>query len=350
MSQRTGAGLLAFGLMIALWVVAGFTPLPFVVYSPGPTVDILATSDGEEIVQVDGATAHHDEGELRLTTIYVTQPEDHVTLPELLRAYFSPSDAVYPRSAIYAPDETDESSDRISEVQMVSSQENAVAVALRELGHDVETKVAVLDVAEDMPAEGRLQAGDELLEVGTAEIGTPQDVVDAVRDVRAGEPLAFKVRRDGSERTVEVTPREVDGRPMVGITPGEAYDFPFEVEVDLDDNIGGPSAGLMMALAVYDTLTPGPLTGGGKVAGTGTISSDGVVGAIGGAQQKIVAARDTGVELFLVPAANCNSLGDVDSEDMRVARVATMTEALSAIEAWEQDPDTELASCEDEAS
>ena len=51
-----------------------------------------------------------------------------------------------------------------------------------------------------------------------------------------------------------------------------------------------------------------------------------------------------------MPAANCNSLGDVDSEDMRVARVATMTEALSAIEAWEQDPDTELASCEDEAS
>src|SRR5690606_10710721 len=173
-------------------------------------------------------------------TIYVTQPEEHVTLPELLRAYFSESDAVYPRSAIYAPDETDESSDRLSEVQMVSSQDNAVAVALTELGYDVETKVAVLDVSPDMPADGRLEVGDEVLMVGSTEIETPQDIVDAVRGVEAGEPLAFRVRRDGRELTVRVAPREVDGRPLVGITPGEVHDFPFDVEVDLDDNIGGP--------------------------------------------------------------------------------------------------------------
>ena len=99
MSQRTRAGLLALCLLAVLWGAAAVVPLPYVTYYPGPTADILAEPDGDETVTVTGHRAFHDAGELRMTTVYVSQPEDDVTLPELVRAYFDPDAAVWPRSS-----------------------------------------------------------------------------------------------------------------------------------------------------------------------------------------------------------------------------------------------------------
>lgn len=350
MSQRTRAGLLALCLLAVLWAAAAFVPLPYVTYYPGPTVDILAEHDGSETVRVTGHKAYYDDGELRMTTVYVSQPEDDVTLPELLRAYFDPDAAVWPRSSIYAPDETDESSDQESAVAMVSSQDTAIAAALTELGVEVDTVVEVQGVTPTLPADGKLEVRDVLLEVGGQPVTDAQDVVDAVDAAEVGKPLAFVVRREGARLTVEVTPREVDGDKRIGITPGVGYDFPFQVSVSISENIGGPSAGLMMSLAILDTLTPGSMTGGEEIAGTGTITPAGEVGPIGGIQQKVAAARDEGAELFFVPADNCDAIGGVDTGDMRLARATTMHEAVQTLAAWVADHDTELPTCEDTAS
>jgi PDZ domain-containing secreted protein len=86
--------LLALCLLAVLWGTTAFVPLPYVTYYPGPTVDILAARDGEETVQVEGHEAYYDDGELRMTTVYVSTPQEDVTLPELLRAYFDPDAAV----------------------------------------------------------------------------------------------------------------------------------------------------------------------------------------------------------------------------------------------------------------
>jgi Lon-like protease len=136
---------------------------------------------------------------------------------------------------------------------------------------------------------------------------------------------------------------------VVGIEIGTGYDFPFDVSVNLDDNIGGPSAGLIFSLAVYDTLTPGSLTEGADVAGTGSIDGQGEVGPIGGIQQKVVAAADAGAEVFLVPAANCAAaLGaNVGEDEIRLVRTTTMHEAVESLETYAEDPDAELPSCED---
>jgi PDZ domain-containing protein len=342
--------LLALCLLAVLWGTAAFVPLPYVTYYPGPTVDILARSDGEETVRVTGHKAYYDDGEMRMTTVYVSQPEQDVTLPILLKAYFDPDAAVWPRSSIYAPDETDESSDRESAVAMVSSQDTAVAAALTQLGEEVAPVVEVQDVTPGLPAEGRLEVRDVLLEVNGTAVTEAQDVVDAVDQAKAGEPITFVVRRDGKERTVEVTPESVDGDLRVGITPGVGYDFPFQVSVDIADNIGGPSAGLMMSLAIFDTLTPGSMTGGADIAGTGTITPAGKVGPIGGIQQKIAAARDAGAELFLVPADNCDGIGGVDTGDMRLAKATTMDGAVKTLNDWVADSDADLPSCEETAS
>lgn len=350
MSQRTRAGLLALCLLAVLWGTAAFVPLPYVTYYPGPTVDILGTSDGTETVQVTGHQAYYDDGELRMTTVYVSQPEDDVTLPELLRAYFDPDAAVWPRSSIYAPEETDASSTRQSAVAMVSSQDTAIAAALTELGEKVDPIVEVLDVTPGLPAEGKLEVRDVLLKVGGQDITDAQDVVDVVDRAKAGEAIPFVVRRGKKEVSVDVTPTMVDKDLRVGITPGVGFDFPFQVSVDIAENIGGPSAGLMMSMAIFDTLTPGSMTDGADIAGTGTITPAGEVGPIGGIQQKIAAARDAGAELFFVPADNCNGIGGVDPGDMRLAKATTMHQVVGTLSDWVADHDATLPTCEDSSS
>ncbi len=345
MSQRTLAGIIAVPLLLALWVAALWMPLPYVTYQPGLTVDVLGEDRDQEIIQVVGAKTYRDDGELRMTTVYVTQPEARVNLFEVMEAWLSDEDAVYPYDAVYAPDETAEGADLESAIQMVSSQDEAVAVALRELGYAAEMVTTIQNVTAGLPADGGLKVGDILVAVGGTPIKDPQDVAGVVRGVPAGTPLQFEIVRDEEPLTVSITPKQVDGAPRVGIVPGPGYSFPFQVDVNIDPDIGGPSAGLMFSLAVYDTLTPGSLTGDGVVAGTGTIDADGSVGPIGGIQQKIVGARDAGAELFLVPPDNCADALGAPTDEMRLVKADTMHDVVAAVETWVEDPDADLPSC-----
>jgi Lon-like protease len=346
MSQRTLAGVLAVPLIVALWLAAVFTPLPYVTYEPGLTVDVLGQADGQEIVQVSGAKTYRDDGQLRLTTVYVSRPQADVNLFEVLAAWIDKDAAVLPYDAVYDSDQTREESKIEGAVQMVSSQDTAIALALKELGYDVSPVVEVLAVSKGLPAEGRLEVRDQLVEVGGKPISSAEDVVAAVEAAPPKEPLEFVLKRDGKPVTTEVTPTLVDGEKRVGITPGPGYDFPFDVSVTVDPNIGGPSAGLLFALSVYDTLTPGSLTGGNVVAGTGTVDAEGNVGPIGGVAQKIAAARDAGAKLFLVPSDNCEDALKAENDDMRLVRAETMESALQAVKDWAADPKVDLPSCE----
>jgi PDZ domain-containing protein len=172
-------------------------------------------------------------------------------------------------------------------------------------------------------------------------------VVAAVGGATAGQPVRLVVRRDGERKGIAVTPRSVDGKPQVGIQVSTQAkpDLPIDVTININPSIGGPSAGLMFSLGIYDTLTPGSLTGGHVVAGTGTMDATGKVGPIGGIQQKIAGARDAGAELFMVPPDNCDEALGADNGDMRLVRADTMHDAVQAIEAWVDDPDADLPTC-----
>ncbi|MFN8193676.1 MAG: S16 family serine protease [Nocardioidaceae bacterium] len=346
MSQRVNATLAAVVLLFGLFVTAAFLPLPYVTYTPGLTVDVLGEQDGQEVIQVSGHKTYRDEGQLRMTTVYVTPVDGKVTLLEALTAWLSPEEALYPFDSIYPQGQTAEQSDAESAVQMVTSQDAAVAAALRQLGYQVKPVIEVLDVSKGYPADGKLEVRDILQRIGDTTITKPQDVVDAITSAGPGEPLDFQVLRKGRTTTVQVTPKEVDGSLRVGIMPGAGFVFPFSVSVDIDPSIGGPSAGLMFSLAIYDTLTPGSLTDGSTIAGTGTITASGKVGPIGGIQQKIVAARDAGARLFLVPAANCGEAVGAPNGDMELVKATTMTDALDSVERWTMDHDADLPSCE----
>jgi len=348
MNRRTVAILIAVPLTALLLLAALAMPIPYVRFEPGSTVDLLSEAGGQERITVTGHRSYHDGGELRMTTIYATPPRDDITLGEAMLAWIDPDQAVKPYSSVYDDDETPEQDDEQSALQMATSQDVAIAVAMSEAGIDVPVVPVVGLVTPGRPADGKLELRDRFVSIGGARTTTWDDVVEAISTAKAGEPLRFVVERAGKRTTVDVTPVANDGRTQVGIERGLDYHFPFDVHITIDENIGGPSAGLMFALSIYDTLTPGSLTGGRRIAGTGTIDPEGQVGPIGGIQQKIAAARSAKAELFLVPELNCDEVDGAPRGNVRLAMVRTASDARSVIETYADDPDADLPQCPDQ--
>jgi len=347
MTRRTFAAVVAVACLGVLWVAALVIPVPYVTYKPGLSLDVLAERNGKEIVQVSGHKVFRDNGELRMTTIFLTRPDTKLSLFDALQAWLSPDDAVYPRSEVYPEGQTAEQSAAESAVMMVGSQEYATAAALHELGYRFPTVVEVYNVEKGLPADGKLEVRDQFLKVNGKQVTKAQDIIDGVDHTPDGKTVTFVVRRAGKDVTVTIEPKVIDGDRRIGILPGDGYRFPFSVSVDVPEAIGGPSAGLMFSLAIYDTLTPGSLTDGKIIAGTGTIDADGKVGPIGGIQQKIVTAQQADAQLFLVPAENCGDALGAPDRGMRLVKVTTMESALSSIRAWVKDSSVSLPSCQD---
>jgi PDZ domain-containing protein len=346
MTQRTWAAVLAVPLFVVLGLYVAVTGLPFVTYAPGPTVNVLGENGGKPIIDVQGHRSYRDDGQLRMTTVSVTQRDATLDLFTLMRTWASRDEAVYPFFAQYGTSGNQQQDAQEGQVEMVTSQDAAVAAALSQLHIPIHPAIEIVSVTDGMPADGKLQVRDVLRKVGDTEITPTSDVAKLISAVPAGSSVPITVERDGKPVTVQLTPVTKDGHTLVGITLQTSYTFPFKVAVNISDSIGGPSAGLMFAMSIYDTLTPGSLTDGQVVAGTGTITADGKVGQIGGIQQKIAGARQDGAKLFLVPPSNCADALGGDNGSMRLVRAPTLAKAVKEVRAWAADHNAPLPSCE----
>jgi PDZ domain-containing protein len=350
MTRRSAASLLALGLLLVLTIVAAGMSVPYVTVSPGRTVDVLGEDGDKPIVRIDGKKTFPPEGELRLTTVSVTNPDARLSLLEAMWSWMRSDEDVLPFEAMYPENSTAEQERAESAAQMVSSQDTAIAVALSELGYELPTHVEVTGVNPGGPSDGKLKPRDTIESVQDRPVGELQQLFDTLAEVEPGDTVEVGVRRGGEPRTfaIRTTAAQDDpGRAVIGVLVGTGYDFPFDVRVGIDESIGGPSAGLIFALSIYDTLTPGSLTGGQVVAGTGTIAPDGTVGPIGGVREKIIGAARDGAELFFVPPANCESAMTAPLEDggIRLVRADTLHSAVEALEKYAQDPTAELPRC-----
>jgi PDZ domain-containing protein len=318
-------------LVLSLGLVTLF-PVPFVSFSPGPVKDTLGTANSKPVIEVKGYETFPTDGRLDLTTVSVTSPNRDLTLPQAMRNWLDPHRDLFPRDVVYPPEQSAEEAEQESTAEMTGSQDSALAAALQEA--DVPFHPKVSSVAKDSPAENKLKPDDVILQVdGVPATKVPQ-VGELVRKNKVGDTVRFLIRRGGKEQTVAIKSAATPGepsRPMIGITVG--VDSPVKVTVNLGQDIGGPSAGMAFALAIYDKLTPGGLLAGKHVAGTGTIDPLGQVGAIGGIQQKIAGARDAGATVFLVPAPNCDAALHADVDGIRLVRVETLHQAVTALTA-----------------
>ncbi|HET8657907.1 MAG TPA: PDZ domain-containing protein [Micromonosporaceae bacterium] len=328
--QRRGATVLIGAVLVALlaWGVSA-APVPYVLLGPGPTVDTLGTADGKDVIAVRKARATDSAGQLRLVTVSVRSND--VNLIDAVRGWFSGRTAVVPRELVYPPGRTAEEVDQENAKQFEASQTSAETAALRRLGYPVE--VTVTEVAEGSPAQAALRAGDVVTSVDGQAVTSRVKLTELIRAKPVGTALSIGYRRGGQAATATVTTiAGDDGAPRIGIVADQRQPHPFELTIELDE-IGGPSAGLMFALGIVDTLDPADLTGGRILAGTGTIDDEGRVGAIGGIPQKLIAAKEARAVAFLTPADNCAEAAANAVPGLPLVSVASLDEALAALDA-----------------
>jgi PDZ domain-containing protein len=348
MTRRRTALSVGTLVLLVLVAVAVFVPMPYVVMSPGVTENTLGSFRGHPVITVKGHQTYPTAGHLDLTTVSVTSPDSHPRLPDVLRAWWSSNEIVLPRDVVYPPQQSVAAVNKQNQTEMLDSQTYAVAAGLKEAGIDA-IKVEVAAVQTGTPADGVLQKSDEILAFNGAKVDSTQALVDAISAKPPGSHLQMEIQRGTKTMTVAMTTVAAPDDPTkshIGVQLFDAFKPPFSVKIALGQDIGGPSAGLMFSLGVYDMITPGKLTGGRYIAGTGTIDPEGVVGPIGGIQQKIAGAYANGARVFLVPASNCAEAGQSTlAGKIDLIKVSTVDGAVKALEAFDKGSSSSLPRC-----
>jgi Lon-like protease len=327
-TRQTWLALVAACAFVLIAVLIALVPVPFVIYSPGRAYDVLGTDDrGRPLLSVDGIETYPTDGRLHMTTVSVT------SLPEAVLAFWLPKRDALPRDAVYDPGKSSEQVRAEERLLMNTSQQDAVVAALRAAHQPVEELPVVSSVTVAAPAYGLLEPGDLILGVDGMNTATADDVRNAIESGAVGEVITLTVERD--RRTIPVEVRTIAGNrdpavPVIGIEVGMGYRYAPRVHFGVNNEVGGPSAGLVFAVALYDRIMPEDLVRGRSVAGTGNIDADGRVGSIGGLHEKIASAERAGASIFLVPAGNCGDLEGLDTS-LDLIRVATLDDALEGL-------------------
>ncbi len=333
MTRQTWTAFVSAGLFVAMAIVLAVLPVPFVAWSPGGTENTLGSVKGQPIISIEGITTYPTTGQLDLTIVSGTAADSRLTLLEALAAYWLPNRDTLPRDSIYPPGQSADEVERAETQMMDSSQSDAAVSALRAAGQPVTEMPVVESVTVSGPAHQKLQPGDLVQSVDGVSTPTSDSVGAQIRAHRPGEVVEFEVLRNKVRTSVSVTSATSSteaATAVVGITVARGYDYGPTIRFDLGQQLGGPSAGLVFALAIYDKITPGDLLDDQHVAGTGQIAADGTVGGIGGLQQKIASADEAGATVFLVPEVNCRDLAGL-ATDLKLVKVATLRDAIDAV-------------------
>lgn len=332
--SRQAATLLiaAAGIVVAL-AVAGFAPVPYVALTPGPTLNTLGTTAGHPLVTIKGHRTYPTTGHLNMVTVsFIGGPGTSFNIFAALQAWLSPHDAVVPEQEIFPVGQSQQQVLKQDTEEMVNSQQTATAAALCQLGVRFSTVDTITSTLRGLPAAGKLRPGDVIAAVGGRRVNCHADAGALIRSHPPGTPVDLTIVRNGKTRAVRLTTARYQGVSVIGVNVVESFVFPFTVKIDIG-NIGGPSAGLMFALAIIDKLTPANLTGGRFIAGTGEIEANGTVDPIGGIQQKMAGARAAGATVFLTPAANCPDTSGAVPAGLRLIKVSSLSGAIAALRA-----------------
>ncbi|MDK0522083.1 PDZ domain-containing protein [Streptomyces sp. ML-6] len=346
MPRRTATMLASTLILIALLCAGVLIKVPYSEMSPGPTVNTLGKVGSEPVLQISGHKTYPTSGNLNMTTVRVTGADYRMNLVEAVYGWLAHDSVVVPHDTLYPDGKTEQESTQENAEEFSQSQESAKVAALTELGIPVSSRVVVSTVVKDSPAQGKLHAGDVIKQVDGTPVEQPEDVAKLVTRHDPGEKVTFTIIPAKTAQAAEKAGKEPEGsreivittakapkedRAIVGIQAGTDHTFPFRIDIELAD-VGGPSAGLMFSLGLIDKLTPGKLTGGKFVAGTGTIDDKGKVGPIGGINMKLVGAREAGARYFLTPDGNCRSAAADTPSGLTLVRVKTLADARESLE------------------
>jgi len=312
--------------------------LPYYIYKPG-MVDEL-----EHVVEVEDG--YQSEGHMHLVTVSggPATPIQFIAAKLLSFHEITPEEDARPEGI------SNEDYLRLQLKMMENSQNTSKYVAYKAAGKKAEIEfngVYVLNVVEDMPAYGVVEIGDQIKKVDDQDIKEARDLTDYVGNKQAGEEIQLDMIRDDEDikETVKVAEFEEEEKVGIGIQLVTDEEVSVEPEIDFSSgNIGGPSAGFIFALQIYDQLTEEDWTKGYEIVGTGEIDYDGNVHRIGGIDKKVVAAHRADMDLFFAP--NEGGAPDSNYEEakkvaalidtpMEIIPIDTFTDALTYLETLE---------------
>lgn len=333
--------LLIFGSFVFAAVAIPIS-VPYYAMAPGPVSDV---SDFVQVAEPSKTT----EGEFFFLTVSLQE----VNVIEWVAAKLDGRVDLAPRNRIRPAGVSQDALRRQNLDMMERSKQNAIFVALTQLGYEVTYKgegALISSVIKGSAAEGVLLPNDVIVAVNGEPVEFSTDAVDLIKGHAPGDELTLTIKRSDPDNPDTVNTIDIglvlgpykfideDGntvedpeRGMVGVMLSDAnVDVIFPIDVSIDSrNIGGPSAGLMFTLEVMDELTEQDMTHGRRIAGTGTIDPDGNVGPIGGIRQKIFGAIDAGAEYVLVPAGNYDEAVVAAGDKIEVVKVANIQDALT---------------------
>ncbi|MFW6280246.1 MAG: PDZ domain-containing protein [Halanaerobium sp.] len=317
------------GIIFVLFVISNFIPTSFNVIESGIALElapIISVEDGYE-----------NEGDFLLTAVSSRRAFvwDYIYISLL-----EPDDKELESIAAQLPEDMDmnEYLDIMGDL-MEESKLQAQTVAFRKLGYNVDVTgegAEVIEVMKDGSAYNKLQKDDLIVEIDGKKVEMAADAVNNIRNREIGDKVEIKVLRDDEELTFVLETVELEGNkdnPSIGVligSKGLEYDIPGEVSFDTD-NIVGPSAGSMFTMEIYNQLTSEDITSGKRIAGTGTVNLDGEVGKIDGVRYKMMAAKEAGADLFIVPAENYEE-AEAAEIDIEVIKVETIDDIIEYFE------------------
>ncbi|MBA2280206.1 MAG: PDZ domain-containing protein [Acidimicrobiia bacterium] len=330
-------------LLVTVLVAGAQVRIPYFSIAPGEARDIAP------LIAVDGVDTY-EAGDILFLTISL----NHVTLLEGALGWADRDVDVIPEAVILGTGTEDENR-QVNRLAMDSSKDAAQVVALTRLGYELNptgTGAVITEISAGTPAEAVLQIGETLTAVDGQPVLLPADLGALITDRQPGDVVVLTIETlddatgQFTERQEQVSlvrcgdiPSCLEGRPdepdsaLLGVAsqprnfdPG----LPFAVGIDSGD-VGGPSAGLAFTLSLLDVLTPGDLTGGHRIAVTGTIRTDGTVGDVGGVVQKAAAAADSGADVMLVPRGE-EAEALANPHGMQIIAVDDLDDALRALE------------------
>lgn len=394
---------------VALAIGVSLIPVPYVIQSPGPTIDVLGSQGDTVVLELSQSgegealairEAEETDGQLRMVTVSEQGgPGTTVRVGNVVRAFFNPSMTIQRFSDLYDSEVTADDIQQVSAAQMQSSHSAASIAAMEYLGVPMDTTMTVVGTVPGSGSEGVLEEGDVLVSLETPDgivhpVSSPSVPFTVMKEVPPHSTVTIAVVRDGHEQAMEVVTmspdqeedlesreedeegegegleneKEDDEETTGGNNAGKDNEKNEEEETenpqgsllgvflsaDTDlplnisihlERVGGPSAGLIFALGIVDRLTEGGITGGEVIAGTGALDFAGNVIPIGGVKQKMYGAVRDGAEWFLVPEANCPGVVGNEPEGLDVIPVATLAEAVGIVEDIAAGDTTDLPSC-----
>ncbi len=319
-------------------------PTGYVIERPGQVFNVMGEISGQKVISSDDVAVYESDSRFDITTVSLLgNRESTPSWVQVLWAWADPEQIVLPLDEVYPPSLTTAEIRAESSAQMEVSQQDAIAAALSELGYEIPRTLYVASVIADAPSSGILVAGDFVVSAGGRDVVSFDELKSQIQ-LSEGQPMIIEVIRDSQPLSLEITPEKRETDWVIGAMVGYTYDFPVDIQLQLGD-VGGPSGGLMFSLGILDTLSEGSMAAGYHVSGTGTINAVGEVGPIGGVGLKMIAAKNSGADLFLVPQGNCEEAIGQIPEGLSVVTVRDLSEALEAIDALTEGNQLPSVSC-----